>query len=73
MKQSVDTAKVDKHAVVGDVLHDAANVGIFLQHFQSEGFLACLLVLKDELARKNNVAALAVELNHADFDLFASQ
>ena len=73
VKQSVDTAEIDKHAVVGDVLHDTANVSIFLQHFQREGFLPCLLVLQDELARKNNVAPLAVQLDDAAFDLFTSQ
>ena len=35
VKQSIDTTQIDKHAVIGDVLHDSADFGIFLQRLQA--------------------------------------
>ena len=43
------------------------------KHLEREGLFARLFVFEHELARKNDVAALAVELDDAAFDLFASQ
>src|SRR6516162_7590130 len=73
MKQSVDAAKINEYAVVRDVLHDAAHFGIFLEHFQCESFFASLFVLKDEFSRKDDIAALAVQLDDAALDLFPPQ
>src|SRR5262249_38166634 len=73
MKQTVDSAKIDKHAIVGNILHDASNFGIFPQHFEREGLLSLLLSLEHEFARKNNVAALAIEFDDAAFDFFSLQ
>src|SRR5881394_1317478 len=71
VKQSVDSPEIDEHAVVGDVFHHATDFGIFFQDFECEGFLSQLLAFEHQFARKNDVAALPIQLNDAAFDLFA--
>ena len=50
VKQSVDSAQINEHSVIRNVLHDAADVGILFQHLQREGLLAGLLVFQNNFA-----------------------
>ena len=73
MKQAVDSAEIDEHAVVGDVLDGSPNFRIFPQNFKSESLSARVLALDNTLARQHDVAPLAVQLDDAAFDFFALQ
>jgi hypothetical protein len=71
MEQTVDAAEVDERAVVGDVLDGALeNDALFenLERLAAHGFL---LFLEQRLARNDDVAARAVELEDRELSLLA--
>ncbi len=52
VQQSVDSAEINKHSIIGNVLHDPADFGVLFQHLQRESFLAGLLVFENNLCVK---------------------
>src|SRR4030095_480493 len=73
MKQPVNSTQIDHHTVLGNILDDAPDFGIFLQHLEREGLLPLLLCLEHYFSRKDNVAALAIQFDNAALDLFAPE
>src|SRR5271169_6779571 len=69
MQQAIDTAQVDKRAVVGQVLHCTGQDCAFFQVFERRAALAGLLFFQQFLTRDYDVAAFLIELDDADFDL----
>ncbi len=62
---------VDERAVVGEVLDDAGEDRALFEGREGDGLLLVLLLFEDLLAGDDDVAALLVELDDADFDLSA--
>src|SRR5258708_22934444 len=73
VEQTVNAAQVNKSSVVGEVLHRPGHDGVFLQRFECLGALAGVFFFQNRFARNHNVAALLVQLDHADFNLLALQ
>src|SRR5579862_2280695 len=71
MQQTVDSAQVDKRAVVGQVLHCASEHRALTQLLESVRPLGVLLFLENLLAAHHHVAALLVQLDDPDFNLLA--
>ena len=71
VEQAVDAAEVDERAVVGEVLDGAGEDGAFAEMLEGGGALGVLLFFEDLFAGDDDVAALLVELDDADFDLLA--
>ena len=72
VQQTVDPAKVDKSAIVGEVLDGAGEDRALFEVLQSMRAALGLLFLEDLLAGNNDVAALLVELNDADLNRLAN-
>src|SRR5581483_967094 len=72
VQQAVEAAHVDERAVVGEVLDGAGEDGAFLEVLKRDRLACVLLFLEDFLAGDDDVAALLVELDDADFNLLAS-
>src|ERR1035438_1235788 len=71
MKESVDSAQINERAVVGEVLDRAGENGVFAKVLEGLGALRVLFFLENLLAGDNDVAALLVQLDDADFNLLA--
>ena len=71
VEQAVEAAHVDECAVVGEVLDDAGEDAALFEGGEGDRLLGVLLFLEDLLAGDDDVAALLVELDDADFDLGA--
>src|SRR3984957_5981647 len=71
VKQTIDAAQVDERAVVSEVLDGAGKHCAFTQLLQRARTLGVLLFFENLFAAHNNVAALLIELDHADFNLLA--
>ena len=69
MKESVDAAHVNESAVVGEVLNAAGEDRTLFQMLKRLGALLGDFLFEELLARDDNVAALLVQLDDADFDL----
>src|SRR4029079_3976358 len=63
VEQAVDAAEVDERAVVGDVLDHAAQDLALGQRVQRVLLLLGVLLLEEDLAREDDVAALLVDLD----------
>ena len=73
MKQAVDAAEIDESAVVGDVLDDALEHLALLEVGQQLGALLGPRLLEHGAARDDDVAAMAVHLEDAEFVRHAHQ
>src|SRR5262245_13475431 len=73
VQQAVDAAEVDERAVVGDVLHRAAQDLAFGERFQRRLLLLGVLLFEQRLAREDDVAALLVDLDDAHAELLPLQ
>ena len=73
VEQAVDAAEVDEGAVVGDVLHDAAQHLALGEGLERLLLLLGVLLLEQDLAREDDVAALLVDLDDAHAQLLAAQ
>src|SRR5665213_1219961 len=71
VQQAVDSAQVNKRAVVGQILDGAGKDGALAKMLESGRTLCILLFFEDFLAADHNVAAFLVQLDHADFNLLA--
>jgi hypothetical protein len=63
VEQAVDAAEVDERAVVGDVLDHAAQDLALGQRVERVLLLLGVLLLEEDLAREDDVAALLVDLD----------
>ena len=73
VQQAVDAAEVDERAVVGEVLHRAAEHLALRQRVERRLLLLGVLFLEQDLAREHDVAALLVDLDDAHPQLLAAQ
>src|SRR6185437_16356211 len=73
MEQAVDAAQVDERTEVGDVLDDAFADLILLQLLHQLLAFARALVLEDDPARDDDVAAALVELDDLELELLPEQ
>src|SRR6185312_12448126 len=73
VEQAVDAAQVDERTEVGDVLDDAFADLILLQLLHQLLALARTLVLEDDPARDDDVAAALVELDDLELELLPEQ
>src|SRR5688572_17836385 len=73
VQQTVDAAQVDERAIVGDVLHRAAQHLALGQRLERGLLLLGVLFLEQRLARQHDVAALLVDLDDAHAQLLAAQ
>src|ERR1700724_3298015 len=71
VEQAVDSAEVDERAVIGEVLDRSRENAALFEVFEDYGALGILLVLKEFLAGDDNIAALFVELDNANFNRLA--
>ena len=71
VQQAVEAAQIDERAVVGEVLDHAGEDRALFQGRERDGLLGVLVFLEQLLAGDDDVAALLVELDDADFDLGA--
>src|SRR5271157_2301140 len=71
VQQAVDSAQVNKRAVVGQVLHRAGHHRALAQLLQRCGALGVLLFFQNFLAADHHIAALLVELDDPDLNLLA--
>ena len=71
VQQAIEAAHIDECAVVGQVLHHASEDCAFFQVLESlAALLRVLLLFQQLLARNHDVAALLVQLDDGDFDLW---
>ena len=68
VQQSVDAAEVNERTVVGDVLDDALDDGAFLERGEQLGAFFAHAGFHDSAAGNHHVVALAVELDHLEFE-----
>ena len=73
VQQAVQAAQVHKHAVLGDVLGLALDDLAFLQGAQQILTLGIALLFQQHAAGNNDVAAAAVDLEHAEFKFLVDQ
>ena len=73
VKQTVDAAEVDEGAVVGDVLHRAAEHLAFRKRLERRLLLLGVLLFEEDLAGEHDVAALLVDLDHPHPELLPLQ
>ncbi len=71
VEQAVEAAEINKGAVIGEVLDGAGENGSFLEGGEGDRLFGVLLLFEELLAGDDDVAALFVELDDADFDLGA--
>src|SRR3954470_6288807 len=71
MQQTVDTAEINKCAIVGNVLDDAFDDRSFLQAGEERIAFRALRLLKHRAPRNDYVVALAIELDNLEIELFA--
>src|SRR5688572_24277886 len=73
VQQAVDAAEVDEGAVVGDVLHRAAQRLALGQRLERGLLLLGVLLFEEGLAREDDVAALLVDLDDAHAQFLTAQ
>src|SRR5690242_10379083 len=73
MEKTIDAAKIDEGAVLGDVLHVAVHDLAFRERFHKLGALGVQLFLENGAAAHNDVAAAAVEFGDTNLKLGACQ
>jgi hypothetical protein len=73
VQQAVEAAEVNKHAVFGDVLGLTGNDLVFFKGAQQILAFGIALLFKQHAARNDNVAAAAVDLEHAEFEFLVDQ
>ncbi len=73
VQQAVDAAEVDEGAVVGDVLHHAAQHLGLRERLERVLLLLGVLLLEEDLARQHDVPALLVHLDDAHPQFLAAQ
>ena len=73
VQQAVDAAEIDERAVVGDVLHHAAQHLAFGERLERLLLLLGVLLFEEDLAREDDVAALLVDLDDAHPELLPLQ
>ncbi len=71
VQQAIDTAEIDKGAVVGEVLYDAGDDRAFFQMLERVTLAQVDFFFNGQLARDDDVAAAAVELDDLDWDVLA--
>jgi hypothetical protein len=72
-KQAVEAAEIDEHAVFGDVLDHAGDGLALFEGGQELAALAVALFFKQHAAGNDDVAAAAVDLQHAKFEILVDQ
>src|SRR5215216_185226 len=73
VQQAVNTAEVDKGAVVGKILDLSFDHDVFFDLLESLIFPAGVLLLDDGFARQYNVGPFAVQLDHLRFNCLVAQ
>ena len=73
VEQAVDTAEIDEGAVVGDVLHHAAQHLALGERLERLLLLLGVLFFEQRLAREHDVAALLVDLDDAHPELLPAE
>ena len=73
VEQTVDAAEIDEGAVVGDVLDHPAKHLALGERVERVLLLLGVLLLEQDLAREDDVAALLVDLDDAHAQLLAAQ
>ena len=68
VQQAVDAAEVNKRTVIGDVLDDTLDNGTFLERSEQLGAFFAHAGFHDSAAGNHHVVALAVELDHLEFE-----
>src|SRR5258708_5734234 len=71
MQQTIESAEIDKVAVLGEVLYDSGQDGAFFQMFQGLAALLVLLAFQQFLARNHNISALLIHLDDGNFERLA--
>src|SRR6185437_15072593 len=71
VQKAIQAAEIDEGAVVGEVLDRACEHGALFQRGECDGLPGVLVLFEDFLAADDDVAALFVQLDDADFDLLA--
>ncbi len=71
VQQAIEAAQIDECAVVGQVLHRSGEDAALFEGREGDGLLGVLLLFEELLAGDDDVAALLVQLDDADFDLRA--
>src|SRR5260370_339618 len=70
VKQAVHSAEIDEDAVIGDVLHFAGDDGAFGERGHQRVALRFLVLFENGAAADDYVAAFAIQLQNANFDVF---
>ena len=73
VEQAVDAAEVDERAVIGEVLHRAAEHLALRERIERRLLLLGVLFLDEDLAREDDVAALLVDLDDPHAQLLPLQ
>src|SRR5712691_9650784 len=73
MQEAVDTAEVDEHAVVGDVVDHAVRELPLLKPIERGDLLLLMLRFDDGPPRENDVVTLLVERNDLEFVVVAAK
>ena len=71
VEQAIEAAQIDERAVVGEVLDGAGEDASLFEGGEGDRLLGVLVLFEQLLAGDDDVAALLVELDDADFDLGA--
>src|SRR6202041_321385 len=71
MEQAIEAAQIDECAVVGEVLDGTSGDAALFESRERDRLLGVLLLFEQLLAADNDVAALLVQLDDADFNLGA--
>src|ERR1041384_7208253 len=73
VQKSVDTAEVDERAIVGDVLDHPLEHHVLFDVGKRLRLLLAGCFFENSLARNDYIAALAVQLDYADFDFLSQE
>src|SRR5690606_22355898 len=71
VQQAVDAAEVDECAVIGEVLDDALDHGVFLQAVKQLFALDTEFAFDHGATRNHHVVALAIELDDLELEFLA--
>src|SRR5277367_89226 len=73
VQQSINAAKIDERAIIGEVLHHALDCGALLQIVEQRRALGAVFLLNDGATRYHHVVALLVELDDFEFERLVLQ
>src|SRR2546421_3199130 len=73
MEKPINSAQVNKRAIVGKILDLTFNDYVFLNLIESVALPAGILFFQQRLSRKYNIRALSIELNYFRLDLTSAE